>query len=294
MRPARYRRLVALIGAWIAVHSPEAGAEEHPNAHPDWLFFAFDNGVGRDQGWNPERQAEILARLGYAGIGYSGTSDLENRQTAFESRDIGIISFYEPFHVDKKNPVSSNTLEKLSLIHDTGAILWIHLHGEAPEESVVADLRILADRAAEHGVRVAIYPHAGIYVETASHALRLVKQVDRTNLGMSINVCHELRAGNADELPRLVHEAKDHLFLVSINGATRVKNAQREHGWSRLIMPLGEGDFDLLPFLHELQRLDYRGPIGLQCYRVSGEPEEILPSAMTEWQNLMNSLAAVE
>ena len=261
---------------------------------PSWPFFAFDNGVGRDQEWSPDRQAATLARLGYSGIGYTDVKDVENRLTACESRSIRIVSFYEPFRIDSEEPVSTKTLQRLPLVSKAGAVLWIHLHGEASEEKAVLKLQELADLAAEHDVRVAIYPHVGNYVETASHALKLAEQVDRSNFGMSINVCHELRAGNADELPRLVRESIDHLFLVSINGADRVENAQQEHGWSRLIRPLGEGDFDLRPMLIELRRCGYEGPIGLQCYRVNGEPEVILENAMTAWREILSSLPAEE
>ena len=269
-------------------------AEDRSPSAPTWSFFAFDNGVGRDQEWSPERQASTLARLGYSGIGYTGVRDLESRSKACKAHGLRIVSFYEPFDVGSKAPVSPGVLRQLSLIRNTGAVLWVYLRGDAPEASVVSKLKALADQAGEHGVRVAIYPHAGVYVETAEHALRLVQKVGRQNFGMAINVCHELRAGNADRLATVVADSGEHLFLVSINGASHVDNPEREHGWERLIQPLGEGDLDLLPFLGELRRVGYSGPIGLQCYRVPGQPEGILSEAMLAWKRLVDSVEVAE
>ena len=46
--------------------------------------------------------------------------------------------------------------------------------------------------------------------------------------------------------------------------------------------------------LIELRRCGYEGPIGLQCYRVNGEPEVILENAMTAWREILSSLPAEE
>ena len=64
--------LASLLTSWAAPATAGAG-----RANP---FFAFDNGVGRGDGWSPEKQAVTLARLGYAGIGYTGLDDLATRQ----------------------------------------------------------------------------------------------------------------------------------------------------------------------------------------------------------------------
>lgn len=281
-----------LIGLPTSTVDTRADETLQKHSPSDWPLFAFDNGVGRDQGWNPLRQAQLVSKLGYAGIGYSGVKDLEERYAASQSQGIRIISFYEPFHVGAEKPVSPRTLLQLANFDGKQTILWIHLHGEGPEVEVVEALQQLADQAAEHDVRVAIYPHVDIYVETASHALRLAQKVNRENFGMSINLCHELKSGTADGLIRMVRESIDHLFLVSINGADQLEHPEKERAWSRLIQPLGAGNFDLLPLLRELRNTGYEGPIGVQCYRVPGEPEETLKQSMQGWQELVAKLDA--
>jgi hypothetical protein len=55
-----------------------------PSAPRGPTLFAFDNGVGRGSQWTPEKQAAVLATLGYDGIGYTGVTDLAERQRAFQ------------------------------------------------------------------------------------------------------------------------------------------------------------------------------------------------------------------
>ncbi len=266
---------------------PTPEASEAPANGIAWPFFAFDNGVGRDEGWAPERQAKLTSQLGYAGIGYSGVDDLDARFAACDRQGQRIFSFYEAFRVGQSTPVTPAVSQSLPKLQGKGAIVWIHVDGTVPEEEAVASFRQFADEAGRYGVRVAIYPHANNYVETGRHALKLAQAVGRKNFGMSINVCHELKAGRGSDLVDLVKDSIDHLFLVSINGADRVAEPQRERDWSRLIRPLDEGDFDLQPMLGQLYASGYKGPIGLQCYQVKGDTDELLRRSIRAWHELV-------
>ena len=48
-------------------------------------FFAFDNGVGRDQHFPLDEQAKMLKELGYAGIGYTGTQRIPEMLKALDA-----------------------------------------------------------------------------------------------------------------------------------------------------------------------------------------------------------------
>ncbi len=97
---------------------------------------------------------------------------------------------------------------------------------------------------------------------------------------MSINLAHELAAGNVERLPSIVRACASRLFLVSINGADRTG------GWAELIRVLGEGDYDVGALLDELDRVGYDGPVGLQCYRVPGDPKSNLSRSIAAWRAL--------
>ena len=277
----------------VYADSPVANSDDNA-AGVAWPFFAFDNGVGRDQGWRPSQQAKLTSELGFDGIGYSRVEDLDARYAACDASGQHIYSFYESFSVGKKDPISPATLRKLPQLKGRDAILWINVQGRGTDAEAVAAFQRLADEAGKHGVRVAIYPHDNTYVETSEHALRLAKAVGRKNFGMSINVCHELKAGRGDDLIEIVKDSINHLFLVSINGADGVEDPERERGWARLIQPLGEGDFDVLPFLQKLRDSGYEGPIGLQCYQVPGKTDEILKKSIRAWRAIAAKISLAD
>lgn len=247
-------------------------------------FFAFDNGVGRGQ-WSPPRQAETLRELGYAGIGYTGTDQLAERRQAFASQKLKIFSLYVPCYPGKEAPFPAGLMEALKELQGTETMLWLTVEAAGKkihDEDAARVVRQLADAAKEQGVKIALYPHYGFHVATARDALRLLKMVDRPNVGVTLNLCHELRAGNEAELGAILQEAAPHLYLVSINGADHAGD------WDKLIQPLDRGEFDIRAFLKKLKAAGYTGPIGLQCFNVRGDLRENLARSMAAWKKLLS------
>ncbi len=266
----RYLLLLVLIllGPFVAL----AQASRQP-------FFAFDNGVGRDQKWAVDKQAQTLKELGYHGIGYSGTTDLVKRQQAFQAIGLNVFSLYVPCFPGKEQTHDPQLSASLKHLAGTPTMLWLTVQGKTDDEQTVAVIRDLADQAAEHQVKIALYPHYGFYVATTRDALRIVHKANRLNVGVSVNLCHELRAGNGEDLNRILVEAAPRLFLVSINGTDRSGT-----NWAQLIRPLGQGNFNMQAFLDQLEKIRYTGPIGLQCYNVKGDPVENLKASMAAWK----------
>jgi sugar phosphate isomerase/epimerase len=246
-------------------------------------FFAFDNGLG---GKNPSEQAALLKQLGYDGIGYTGTGNFAARKKAFDEQGLKIFNLYVHAYVDRPDAYEAGLKEALPQLKGTGVDLWLTLQGKAPDDTAaVRVVREIADEAAAHGVRIALYPHKDFFVETAEEALRIVKQVDRPNVGLTINLCHELAAGNAGRMDGIVKACAPHIFYVSINGA------DQSGGWRELIRPLGEGNFDVPAFLKSLGAAGYRAPAGLQCFQVPGAPEDHLKRSMAKWREIGSLIA---
>ena len=266
--------LLILVLIWISVLVSTAAEGELRNP-----FFAFDNGVGRGT-WTPQQQAEVLNELGYAGIGYSGTTDLPERLRAFQARNLTVFNLYVPCTPGSEDPYPPQFQETVKQLEGTQTTLWLTVQGETDDEEAARVVRSIADVANRHGVQVALYPHFGFYVATARDALRLVRKVDRGNVGVTINLCHELRAGNASDLGDIIKETAPRLSLVSINGA------DHEGGWDKLIKTLDQGEFDVATFLKQLSEAGYTGPIGLQCYNVKGDQRENLKRSMDAWKKL--------
>lgn len=248
-------------------------------------FFAFDNGVGRGGAWTPERQAAFLKQLGFDGIGYTGTENLLERQKAFKEEGLRIFNLYVACYVDRPVPYEPRLKEAIRQLKDTGVDLWLTVQGKAADDSAaIRVVREIADDAAAAGVRVALYPHKGFFVTTTEEALRIVRQVERPNVGVTINLCHELAAGNADRMDAIVKAAAPHLFYVSINGADRTGT------WRELIRPLDEGEFDVAGFLKSLGSAGYKGPVGLQCFQIAAAPEDHLKRSIARWKKISGNL----
>jgi len=242
-------------------------------------LFAFDNGVGREQRWTPVRQAAVLQERGYAGIGYTGVNDLEARVAAFAAAGLRIYSVYVGLVLDGSPDDGPAIRAALPLLGKSGIDVWLTLRGRAVDDATaVRAVRDLADAAAAHGVRIVLYPHKGFVVATAEEGLRVVREVGRSNVGVTFNLAHELAAGHASRLDDVLRACGEHLFLVSVNGA------DPEGGWDRLIRPLDEGTVDVRGLVERAVRAGYRGPIGLQCYAIKGEPEILLSRSMTAWR----------
>jgi len=270
----------------------EARARKAPTTRPGAAdkgltnpFFAFDNGLGR---LTPDQQAVMLKELGYAGIGYSGTGNLPARLKAFKDRGLKVFNLYVGCNPTKKPAYSPRLIEAAKQLKGTGAMLWLTVHGKTTDEQAAPVIRELADAVAKHGVKIALYPHYGFYIATAPQAVRLVKKVNHKNVGVTINLCHELRAGNGKKLGEIIKEAIPHLFLVSINGA------DHEGGWNKLIRVLGDGEFDVLGFLRTLKQAGYKGPIGLQCYAVKGDKRKNLERSMATWKTYCREIGRLQ
>lgn len=204
-------------------------------------------------------------------------------------------TLYLGIKLDEDPPYGPEVAERIRKAADTDAVVWLTVLGnrrkEGNEAKAVAALRDLSDVAAQANLDASIYPHAGFYAATAREAVRLVKKADRTNLGVTLNLCHELMAGNADDMPQIIEEVAPYLLVATINGADHKKKDEKM-GWDRLIQPLGQGDFDVYGHLKRLKAIGFDGPIGLQCYGLKGDPVEHLKQSMKAWKEYSARLAS--
>jgi sugar phosphate isomerase/epimerase len=251
-------------------------------------FFVFDNGTGRDQHIPFNDQAELVKRTGYAGLGFTGTQRIPEMLQALESRGLKMFSIYVAAHIDGEKPSYEAGLpEAIRQLQGHGTVIFLTIRGSAPDGDAraTAVVREIADLAAASGLRVALYPHVGMYVGRIEDALRVVKNVDRPNVGVTFNLAHFLAAKDEPNLDERLREALPHLFMVSINGA------DHEGGWDRLIQPLDRGQFDVYGLLKKLVVLGYHGPVGLQCYQVPGDRGENLNRSMAAWRKFSARMA---
>jgi sugar phosphate isomerase/epimerase len=254
-------------------------------------FFAMDTATKDDHHKTIQEQTQMLKELGYAGIGpnYAGPGPLAEMLTELDKDSLQLFAIYTGINVDPGGPAYDPSLkEAIKLLEGRNTMLWLFaqskgLKPSAPEGDAraVEILRGLADEAAKHTVRIALYPHTGFWIETVDDAVRVAEKVDRPNVGVTFNLCHWLKVSQSRDAKTVLEKAMPHLFVVSINGAdTDGKD------WKTLIQTLDRGTFDMKGFLETLRDAGYTGSIGFQGYGIGGDANDNLKRTMAAWEKV--------
>jgi len=144
---------------------------------------------------------------------------------------------------------------------------------DAARQAFHAALGAAAAIGERHGLRAAVHPHAGSYLEFEDELERLV---DETDLGLCLDTGHLVFAG-ADPVALIERHAERlvHLHLKDVAAAVLADVvAQRLDFWVAIdrgvFCPLGEGAVDVAGVLGALDRAGYEGFATLEQDRVPG------------------------
>lgn len=239
---------------------------------------------------SPDEQIDLLRKLGYAGIAWTAEDPavVARVAAAGAQRAVPMSAIYLSATLTREGLRVDPRFEAIAAaLKGHGTLLWLHITSQdfAPSDAAgdplaVPELKRLANLAAGHGLRVALYPHARDWTERTTDAIRLANAVDHPAFGVSFNLCHALMAGEEDRIPALLADAGPRLFSVTLNGAD---TAAAGTSWQRLIQPLGRGTYDLGGLLRHLDKLRYQGPVFQQGYGIGMPPEDLLASSMHAW-----------
>ncbi len=260
-------------------------------AAPANPFFAMDN-IARG---GPDVAPAMLKALGYDG--YGGRVPDETMAPAMAAKG---LKFFTGYHVldlaaDAASP-NPALRAWLAAMRDHDTVLWLAINkvtragGSAyavssPEadDFVAAQVRAIADVAHARGVRVALYPHTAFWLARVDDALRLAEKINRTDVGVTFNLCHWLKVEGAERDPvPVLRAALPRLMFVTISGADT--GDTRTFGWDRLIQPLDSGTYDLASFVRRLRAVGYTGPVGFQGYNIKLDPRTALTRSITAWR----------
>jgi len=276
---------------WFFALGTAAVEEGLPNE-----FFAMDTGTIDANHITAKAQVEMLKELGYAGLAYwegnpnRGSNGLPEVLAELDRHGLKIFPLYFGANLDSEKPAyEGGVREAIKLLKGRGAIIWLHIMSQkykksSPEgdERAVEIVREVADMAHERGLKVALYPHYGDWLERMEDAVRVVEKVNRRNVGVTFNLFHWLRVEGEENMEEMMKLAMPYLFVVTVNGSSREGS----------IETLDKGDFDVYRFLKKLNELGYSGPIGLQGYGIGGDVHENLKRSMGAWRKFSERAAS--
>ena len=256
-------------------------------------FFVFDNGLHSEKLKTIDAQLDLVKAVGFAGLSWRTDAPERVKQVLDGARQRGLQLYVVYANLDLKDGkcvYDPRLKEIIALCKGTDTIIWPNLTSKqfkpsdpAGDDIAVAGVRNLADLCASNGLRIAIYPHVNMWVHRIEDALRLAKKVDRKNVGVSFNLCHALLDGAEERIPALLDEAAPYLFLVTLNGAD---SHAAKGSMPNAIQTLDKGSYDVTAFLKKLKAIGFKGPIGLQCFNIKGDPQELLTGSMGAWKKM--------
>ena len=230
----------------------------------------------------------FIKGLGYQGVGSVYPKDLAKFKAACDREGLKVFSVYVGGTVNADSFVYGKDVgEAITLLKGSDALVELTVQrGKDPNDAqAVAFVKEIATKAKEAGLKVVLYPHVGFHIERVDHALQIAKATGCDNVGVAFNLCHFLKVQPNDDLPTVLEAAKPLLWSVSICGADSGGT-----DWTTLIRPLDEGTFDQATLLRCLRAIGFKGPLGLQCYKIGIDPKQNLTRSMAAWTKLLAAI----
>lgn len=275
-----------IVGADIEARGFETGsASGLPNP-----IFAYEFGD-----ISAEQQASFAREYGFEGTVFDHAQQIPERLRAVDEAHLQL--FFLWLTVDINNgqiKYEPGTEAAIQALKGRGTVVWLAIQGNdaradaGAEERTIQAVDRISNLASRSNLRVALYPHYGFYLTRFRDVVRVAERVQRSNVGVTFNLCHELRSGFDREFHPLLERAVPRLYGVTLNGADR-----QGRDWDTLIQPLGRGDYDVTGLVRTITGAGYQGPFGIQCYGLKGDPGIYLKQSMAAWRALSMSVAKV-
>lgn len=221
-----------------------------------------------------------------AAAGFDGVEVFENDLLTFDgtpeeagwlARDLGLaVSLYQPFRDFEAmpEPQRARNLDRAERKFDTmqalGAdrvLVCSNVQAAALDDPAraAADLHEMAERAARRGLSVGYEALSwGTHVRSWRQAWDIVRRADHPALGLVLDSFHTLALG--EDLAGLAESVPgEKIFFLQLADAPRL--AMDVLSWSRhhRVFP-GQGELPVAPFLREVLRAGYAGPLSLEVF----------------------------
>jgi 4-hydroxyphenylpyruvate dioxygenase len=219
---------------------------------------------------------EAIAAAGFDGVEIFEydllVSPLRPEEIRALAADLGLsIDLYQPFRDFEAMPAPDlrRAEHKFRLMERLGADLLLVCSNVSPQsiddDALAAEqLRLLTERAAEHGIRIAYEALAwGRHVNEYLHAWRIVRMADHPNLGVCLDSFHILSRGSDPIGIEAIPGEK--IFFLQLADAPLL--AMDVLQWSRHYRCFpGQGNFDLTGLVGHVLKTGYAGPLSLEVF----------------------------
>ncbi|BBJ41278.1 4-hydroxyphenylpyruvate dioxygenase [Streptomyces antimycoticus] len=227
-----------------------------------------------------EEKLTAIAAAGFEGVEIFENDLLASPLSAEGVRDraaeLGLaIDLFQPFRDFEAVPEDllarnlRRAEKKFAVMDRLGADLMLVCSSVSPaaldDDALAAEqLRLLAERAAAHGIRIAYEALAwGRHVNTYDHAWRIVREAGHPALGTCLDSFHILSRGSD---PKGIEEIPgEKIFFLQLADAPLM--AMDVLQWSRHYRCFpGQGGFDVAGLLEHVLRAGYDGPLSLEVF----------------------------
>ncbi|MBK8475707.1 MAG: hypothetical protein IPL39_05190 [Opitutaceae bacterium] len=257
--------------------------------HTPFYVFANGNCMG---GLTPAAQVGVCQTFGYAGIVLDGYSPESLAAFAalpdVQSGRFRVHAAYWWHNLsDTLNEAwFDKCLDQAKLM---GTEIWVTIVADNTPANRIAGLeryKRFANRCQAKGVPFVVYPHAGCVWPAASDGLDVLAQLSAAgypNIKMTFGLYHELNAGKGAMLAATAAAVKAATSDVVIYG-TDTSN-------TGAIKALGEGTYDVAPFLKILSDQGFTQPVSLLTWGLPvpspTDPTTHLARSMKKWRQLV-------
>ena len=266
-----------------------AAASQRAEAQPRPPFFALCMDTHDEKKRSIEEQNEMLRDLGFDGVANLWLNGLPERAASAKKTGLKVVQVYFRIDLAAAEPFDTRLAAILPAVKDQGTQLALLIYGGKPSDETLDDKAVgiiqrILDIAEPLGVHVVLYPHAGAWNETVADCVRISRRFSDKKIGVMFNLCHWAAVDKSENLESVLRSAMPHLAAVTINGTDTPEEIQAKTGnW---LQPLDAGAFDQTKLFKILDNLGYRGPVGLQCYGISGDARIHLERSIKKWKSL--------
>ncbi|MDR2642723.1 MAG: sugar phosphate isomerase/epimerase [Planctomycetaceae bacterium] len=238
---------------------------------------------------NIEQQNEMLRELGFDGVAHLWLKGLPERVASAKKNSLKVMQVYFAVNLSANPPFDQQLANVLPCLKGEGTQLALLISGGKPSDTsfdakaveVIGQIMAIAEKSE---ISVVIYPHRDFLVEKVSDAVRIASKFPDGKVGVMFNLCHWAAVDKSENLESVLNFAKPYLAAVTINGTDTPEEIKYKKGnW---LQPLDKGSFQMKTLLDLLEKIDYCGSIGLQCYGIGGDAKEHITRSIKKWRSL--------